>query len=1123
MRCRSCGQVNIPGRLYCADCGGSLGHFVGRHAEMDVLRGALEDALSSRGRLILLAGEPGIGKTRTAEELAAHARRRGARVLWGRCYDGEGAPAFWPWLQVIRAYAHARDPSALAAVMGPGAIDIAQIAVEVRERLPQLPAADAIGPEPARFRLFDSIAVFLRNASADEPLVLVLDDLHSADRSSLLLLQFVTPEVVESRVLLIASYRHTELRRRHPLAETLGELARSPSTQRVMLRGLADEDVSRLVETIAGEKPSEAAVAAVCRQTEGNPFFINELVPLLVAEGRLRRGTPASWNLAVPQGVREIIGRRLDGLSPECNRILTLASVIGREFELAVLEGLGGLGRDELLAVLEEALAARLVVEVPRTAGRYAFSHGLIRDTLYEELPTARRMPLHRQIGELLEGREAAEARLAELAYHFFEAAHGGDVGKAVDYSMRAGARAAQQLAYEEAAGHYERALQALDLTEQADGQRCELLLALGDVQMGAGEAPAARASFLRAADVARRARMPARLARAALGLGSGLQGFWGYGAGLVDEALVGLLEEALGELGPEETRLRALLLGRMAVALYWSDSPERRAAIGSLARESVEVADRTGDPTTQLLALASRHWADWRPDNAEDRLTMAREIVRLARTIRDPEITLLGHAFHLADALELGDIATADAEIETFARLAQELRQPRYLWWSAMFRGMRALLAGSFDETERLALEALAIGRRAQASDAAQTFGVVTFTIRRERGGLEELRAATEALSEQYRVRAWRCGVVLLEAELGRAAAARRELDVLAARGFEDVPRDLTWLTTMAVLAEAVALVGDAERATILYDLLRPHAGHCVVIGYGLAWWGSVARYLGLLAARLSRWEVAARHFEAALETNRRMGARLCLARTEYDYAAMLRARGEPGDRKKADGLLAAAAATANELGLERLAEQIEHLERGDAVVPERPIDGPNVFRREGEFWTIAYGGAVVRVRDMHGLHYIAHLLRHPAREFHVRDLVAHGARTNGPLESGSAGAVLDGQARLEYGRRLTALRGELDEAERFNDTGRAERAREEIEFLTEQLAAAVGLGGRNREVAATSERARLAVTKAIRASVRRIHERHPALGRHLDASIKTGQFCAYDPPPDRPVGWTL
>ena len=412
---------------------------------MGDLKGCLEDALSGRGRLVTLVGEPGIGKTRTAQELATYAGLRGGQVLWGRSYEEQGVPPYWPWLQAIRSYVRELEPDQLRLEMGAGAADIAEIVSDVRERLPGLPPVSELEPEQARFRLFDSIAAFLKTASQRQPLVLVLDDLHWADQPSLMLLQFVARELGGARLLIIGTYRDMELLRQHPLAEALGELTRERLFQRVLLRGLAQEDVGRFIEMAAGVTPPSGLVSSVYAQTEGNPLFVTEVVRLLVQEGELNPDNVRdsdSWTVRIPEGVREVIGRRLNRLSQRCNETLTTASILGREFTLDQLMPLTeDASRDRLLDVLEEALSARVIEELPESVGRYQFTHALIQETLAGELSLTRRVRLHAQIAESLEAMYGsdADAHAPELAHHFAQAEAVVGSPKLVHYSLLAG------------------------------------------------------------------------------------------------------------------------------------------------------------------------------------------------------------------------------------------------------------------------------------------------------------------------------------------------------------------------------------------------------------------------------------------------------------------------------------------------------------------------------------------------------------------------------------------------------------------------------------------------------------------------------------------------------------
>jgi DNA-binding CsgD family transcriptional regulator/tetratricopeptide (TPR) repeat protein len=915
--------------------------FVGREREIDDLRAQLDGALAGMGCIAMLVGEPGIGKTRMAEELAAEARLRGAGVLWGRCYEGEGAPAYWPWVQLIRSYIHDRDPEALLAEMGAGAAAIAQVAREVHERLPDLPPPPPLEPDQARFRLFDSVAAFLRTAATRQPLVLILDDLHWADTPSLLLLRFLSRELRGARLLVIGAYRDGDLGRGHPLTQTLGELARVQACRRITLHGLTAPDVARFIELTAGHPAPEPLVEAVYQKTEGNPFFVTEIVRLLAGEGGLDR--PGSvWAcghgpIAIPRSVREVVDRRLEQLSPACHRVLTIAAVIGREFPLAALERVSELDVDQLLEVLEEAEAMRVIADVSGVIGRYRFAHALIREALYEGLITTRRVRLHRQVGEALEALWEAnpEPHLAELAHHFVQAAPGGDVDRAVNYARRAGDRALALIAYEESARYYHMALQALGLRAPVgEALRCDLLLALGDAQWRAGDTASARHSFQQSASIARSLAAPEQFARAALGVGK--IGVLVSPLGGVDPDEVALLEEALTLLDAGDSALRARVLARLSYALHHHDARERRAA---LSREAVEMARRMGDPATLADALNARHHALLGSERVWDRLAAATGIARLAEQAGDRELALQGHAWRVMDLLELGDGEALDEAIAAYTRLAAELRQPVHGYFVASYRAMRALLDGRFDEAERLSQQVLVTGQRVQRPAAVQAFALMTFLIRREQGRLPELEEAVAGFVQQYpALPGWRSALAAIDIEAGKLAAARAEFEHLAANDFTDLPRDVFWLTAAGLLTEVCAALGDSRRAALLYDLLLPYEGHCVVVSYAAACTGAVSRYLGLLAATMGRRQEAARHFEDALTTHARLGARPLLARTQYEYGAMLlHAEGAAWDGESGAGtLLDQALSAARDLGMPELAVKVLALR--DAGVRSRP-----------------------------------------------------------------------------------------------------------------------------------------------------------------------------------------
>jgi DNA-binding SARP family transcriptional activator/tetratricopeptide (TPR) repeat protein len=892
----------------------SRGVFVGRERELGGLLEALEDALVGRGRVVLLAGEPGIGKSRLAGELIAHAQPRGVRVLVGRCWEAGGAPAYWPWIQSLRAYARETSPEVLATQLGAGAAYLAQLLPELRALSPELPELPALESEGARFRLFEAVSSFLQSATRAGPLALVLDDLHAADQPSLLLLQFVAREIGNSRLLVLGAYRDVDPTPRDPLTSTLAELVREPHTTQIVLTGLSEPDVAAYVELSSGTKPAPQLAQAVHAETEGNPLFMAEVVRLFDAEGRIGDETAPA---RIPPGVRAVIGQRLARLSDACRHLLVPAAVMGREFGLDALARMSELPRQRLLEVLDEAMAERVVGAVPGSPGRLRFGHALIRDTLYDELTPARRLQLHQDAGEALEGAHAAdlEPHLAELAQHFIAAAPAGVADRAIEYARRAGDRAATQLAYEEAVRLYESALTLVD----DPVARCELLLATGDAEARAGDTPASKRAFRAAAELAKDRRLAKHLARAALGYGGRI--LWDVSRD--DEYLVPLLERAIAALGDGDSILRVRLLARLSGGpLRDASFPAERKA--TLSREALETARRIGDRGTLAYALDGYIAANHSPARTPEQVELATELLELAIEAGDLERAVEGYEHRLGGLIELGEMQRAKADLASMSRRAQELRQPSQIWFVAVLQAHLALLEGRFDEAEEHIDHARSLGERAQSWNAAVTFGLQRYLLRREQGRLGEVEVLVRRSVDDYPTyRIWRCILVQMTAELGHEAEARQALDALVADDLAALPFDEMWLSSIGFLAEAAESLTHAPAAAILYEPMLPFHNR-VAVAYSELSMGSVARYLGLLATTMECWDDAERHFSDALEMNERIGSPPWLAHTQDDYARMLLARAAPGDREQALVLLGAALATYRRLGMGRWAETV-------------------------------------------------------------------------------------------------------------------------------------------------------------------------------------------------------
>ena len=1113
--------------------------FVGRDREVAELVAGLEDAIGGRGRLFLIAGEPGIGKTWLVEHLARHATNLGAHVLWGRGWEGGGAPPFWPWGQVIGALAEDSDEQTLASWLGAGAAQVAPLVPGLAERLgtTTIPAVSRES-DAVRFYLFEAVTGLFRRAASLRPLMLVFEDLHAADEASLLLLQFLARELRGARLLVVGTYRDVAADHPHGVGDAVGQLVREG--QLLSLRGLGRDDVKDLLEVLSGVVPSDPQVVAVYERTEGNPLFVREVVRLLATETTPQR--PGPGGVPIPGSVRAVIGRRLAPLSSDAVQVLSAAAVVGREFGLELVGPACGLPAERILDALSEAVALG-VAEEPRTVEGYRFSHSLMREVLYERLPIPVRTQLHQRVGEAIERVHGAGsgAHVAELGRHFAEVAATGEAAKALAYARLAGERAMGMYAYEEAAAEYQRALHALRFAGPDEPVHFELLLQLGAAQARAGNYQQAKESCLQAAEIGRRLGVAEQLARAALGFGERqVEG------GLVDRQLVALLQEALDGLSLQDSALRARLLARLALEFTFSDEPQLSE---SLSLEAVAMARRLADPRALRSALAARWMAVWGPDGLEERTTLATEILRLAQGTGDRELELDGHAHRAASSLESGDARAVEADIAAHARLAEELPIAIHRWAATTLRALRALLDGSFEDAERLADEALSLqpGR----PNAMFTHIDQLALLRWEQERLGELRDEWQGVVDQFPLAAFaRAWLSLADAELGHSDDARRGLRSLTEQ-LPQQPRDGTWLGAVALAALLAAHLNEPEAAGSLSPLLGPYAGHVVAFTapQPVVCLGSAALYLGLLATVRSRWTEAAGHFEAAIAAHDRLGAGPLLARTRYEYARMLLARGQATDRSRALALLDRALATADSLGMAAVAEGARTLraaQAGGSVSAEpaaaeaaAPNLSRNVFRQEGEYWTVVFDGSVVRLRDAKGLRYLARLLAHPGREFHAVDLEAAAEGQQGQVapvgprgrdgggklavrpDLGDAGALLDATAKAAYRARLGELRAELEEAEGFNDPARATKARQEMDFLVGELARAVGLGGRDRRAASHAERARLNATRAIRAAMANLAEANPALGRHLSATIRTGRYCSYTPDPRLPIAW--
>ena len=902
--------------------------FVDRVHELAELTAGIDGALASEGRLLTVSGEPGVGKSRLARQAAAYAEKRGVRALWGRCWEHGGAPPYWPWVQALRRLIADADPATLSGWLANDAAEIAQIAPELRERLgglPEPPSAALAQPEKARFRLFNSVASFVRRAAETEPLLIILDDLHAADPTSIMMLVAVSRQIRTMRATIIGTYREIEVKLLPELAALITEAEREGLV--LPLRGLGEADIREFVERTWGVRAASPLVDLLRDTTEGNPFFLHEVLRQMAADGQLAGGASnGSVRLNIPRGVSEFIKRLTQPLPDEAREMLDVASVLGREFSLKALASVMGKPPEVLIDPLDRAAALELITEAPG-AGRYSFRHALIREALYDALPAARRRALHRAVAEAIRALNADAPPFAEIAYHYCQSASPADAETAADYSRQAARAAERQLAYEEAAQHLRNAIDALALKPGGnEALEAEIMCDLGEVQARTGDFAEARKTCLKAVELARRLNRPEPFARAAVTAGRGVSN-----SGETDHELVRLLNEALERLGDRDSPLRGQALARLGIELYWADR-ERSVA---LCQEAVEIARRLDDQRTLIVALWGRHLSLRNPDSLEQRLADGREAIAVAERAGERDFALEARFYRVTDLVEAGDITGADLGLRDYLVAEAELKDRFKRGF--LLQGMRALMDGQLAEAASLAQQAFIAGQQSGRPLTLNAFLVQHGMALWELGRLGELEPQLRAyvLKNPLIVFA-RCGLQLTLVQLGRLDEARTEFESLAEDAFARVPRDWNWLASMFVLAEICVDLGDARNAEILYRLLQPYSARNAVLGWYHTY-GSVACALGRLAGLLGRFDDARAHFETALAANARMRAATPLAHAQCELAKLLLARGEGDDAERARALLGSARRATEALNLVRVRQKLERLGAARPAPAER------------------------------------------------------------------------------------------------------------------------------------------------------------------------------------------
>jgi hypothetical protein len=1053
--------------------------FVGRDRELRALEDGLAGGGGAEARLVLVTGEPGIGKTRLAEELTRKAESAGWLVAWGRSWEGEGTPAYFPWIQALRKIASAPALRVCIEDARAASTELDALVGTERGRTRGAPG----DPAEARFRLFDAVTRALHRAAEEVPLVVVLDDIHAADLATLSLLHFVARESKGTpRLLLAATARDTAYQPAEGAPELLAKISREALG--LSLGRLGKDDLARWMNEAA---PSLASnVDDVFSVSDGNPLFVEELL----AASRKRGALAWRSTEGLPSGVRQAIRAHVALLSPRAQTLLEAASAIGREMALPTLAAI-----EPDAAPLEEAEAAGVLLRAGDD--RLRFAHVLLRDELYARVAPERRRGLHRRIAVALE----KEPYLA--VQHWLAGADGDDVPHAARVVLAAMREASGRLAFEDAAQLGERALGALRPLGLPTALVGAVEIALGEAWGLAGKADERRAACARAAEAAASigdgAARAELLARAALGY-AGERHHGGR-----DAEAIRLLRAALAALGAGDSALRAEVMARLYVALL-PPMPGESAELHELARDATAMARRLGDDATTFAVL--RFTSAQLPDRVEarERVAMNAEAISLAVRLGQVPRVVPVLTWQPTAWIEAGDPDAAARAADEAEELLLAFPQPQYRWRVPLMRAVMAAHEGRFADSDALGREALRIAQENDIMTGVSLFGVQRVAMQYARGdaeGFEEYATLYE------RTQAGPMGALfnaMPEGICGKRESVRERL-TRAAPALRSAPGG-------GALGWACVYAGVDELAALFYEVTVAEAASSPWFTGpgGMASLGPRALLLGRLASILGRPDEALARYAEARALSERVRSPPYVAQTELAWAEAL------GSTDVAEALQHAEEAreTASALGMRVVAARAEALARSLGSAPEAARPAPKLATprtppalsmvREGETWRIAAGERQLVLRDSKGLVYLEALVARPHEEIHVLALV-------GADDAGDAGPLLDERAKRAYRQRAAELREALEAATDHGDLGRAERARAELDALARELSRAVGLGGRDRRAASAAERARINVQRRIRDVLRRISEQDSVLGRHLERSVRTGVFCIYTP----------
>ncbi len=877
--------------------------FVGRELELKQLQSAFDGAMSGQGALMMVMGEPGVGKTSLCEQLETYVTLRGGRPLVGHCYEeGSLSLPYLAFVEAMRSYVLDRNLDDLRKELGTGAADVARIVSEIRERL-KIKLRTQKEPEEM-YRLMEAVSSFLINAAAVQPLVIILEDLHDADKGTLDMLTHVSRRLSGARLLIVGTYRDVEVDRNHPLSSALAELRRTSSFGRVLLRGLNADEVRRMLESITRESFPWSLAEKIHRQTEGNPLFVQEVIRFLAEEGllvqkdgRWQAAKGTQLEMSIPEGLRDVIGKRLNILTPECNRLLSAASVIGRDFALETLKAVVSMDEEVFMKALKEAIQLSVLEEHSQVgAVRYRFTHAFFRQTLYEEMIAPQRLKMHQQVARALETQYAKrlEEHGAELAEHFSQSTDPADLTKSVSYGEMAAKRAIDVFAYGEAVRLLEQALKIQRVLDPDDmGKQCDLLLALGDALTIAGEPKrAVDNEIAEAYSLADAIGDQARLSQASTQAIAGLI-YWGGSLAYRTPEFARWTERA-DRYAPPNTVSRAWADFAMGNVNHFKGMTQRHTVLlregRRLRNQALGLARRLDDPEA-FWFIAYTIMINYGAQQYEEKLKLAEELTGRSRIGVAVKTLATALSFACGPLLESGQRQRVDELCKEVKELAERTGQANAILLSMWGESNQATMDGQLEKAAEIVRQIRVRGDELGIPEYAATtadqagsqhhllLGNIKETLRR-------LVNNPTALNP------------LFLAHVGRHAEAAERLErlVVARPGFgaaDDVTRateDTAWL-------EAAVMVGHKQAAKMLLERL---ASTGIRLTGGTQGIRCLAQYLGAAAALLGRPDEARKYYHEAIKICTEMRFRPGLALTRLGLAELLLEH-YPAEKKEA------------------------------------------------------------------------------------------------------------------------------------------------------------------------------------------------------------------------------